>query len=135
MAKVKQAEKVILFTCNWHAFSSLEAAGKNRSSFSAEVVPIRLPCLGRLSTGIILKAFENGAAGVLMIGCPESHCQYQNGNLEALKILTEAQRLLSLLGYGEHRLAYQQLEAERGAECLEVVSDFLDQIRNGRDQT
>lgn len=135
MSKVKIREKVILFTCNWHAFSSLEAVGRERSSYSVDVVPIRLPCLGRISTGIILKAFERGAGGVLLLGCPENHCQFQGGNLEAFKVVEETRSLLHLMGYDENKLAYQLLPAESDGECLEVLNDFLNLVRNGRDKT
>lgn len=132
---VNTREKVILFTCTWHAYSSLVAAGGNRSTLPVDVVPIRLPCLGRISTGIILKTFEQGAAGVLLLGCPENQCHYQTGNQEVLKVLQETKDLLNLLGYGEGRLAYQQLPAESGVEFLGILTDFLDKLQNGRDQS
>ncbi len=53
--------KIILFTCNWNAYSGLEAAGAEKIPYSPTVYPIRLACLGRITPGIILKAFENGA--------------------------------------------------------------------------
>jgi F420-non-reducing hydrogenase iron-sulfur subunit len=135
MSKVKTREKVILFTCNWHAFNSLEAVGKERSSYSVDLVPIRLPCLGRITPGIILKAFERGAGGVLLLGCPENHCQFQGGNQEALKVVEETRSLLKLLGYGENRLGYQLLPAESGGECLKVLNEFMSKVQNGRDKT
>lgn len=135
MSKVKTKQKVILFTCNWHAFSSLEAVGRERSFYSVDVVPIRLPCLGRITPGIILKAFERGAGGVLLLGCPENQCQYQGGNLEALKVVEETWSLLKLMGYDEKRLAYQLLPAESGGECLEALNEFLNRVQNGREKS
>jgi coenzyme F420-reducing hydrogenase delta subunit len=129
---VKTRQKVILFTCNWHAYSSLEAVGRERGSYSTAVVPIRLSCLGRISPGIILKAFEGGAVGVLLLGCPESECRYETGNLEAYKIVEETKALLKLLGYDENKLEYQLLPAESSDVYLEIVNGFLDRLDNGR---
>ena len=56
--------KVILLTCNWNAYSGLETAGVERLNYPADVFPLKVPCLGQISSGIILKAFENGAEGV-----------------------------------------------------------------------
>jgi coenzyme F420-reducing hydrogenase delta subunit len=52
-------KKVILFTCNWNAYSGLETAGAQRLSYPADVFPIKVACLGQIDPGIILKAFEN----------------------------------------------------------------------------
>lgn len=135
MSKVKTKRKVILFTCNWHAYSSLEAVGREGLSYPTAVVPIRLSCLGRISPGIILKAIEGGAAGVLMLGCPEGHCRYETGNLEAHKIVEETRSLLKLLGYDGNRLEYQLLPAESSEKYLEILNDFLDGLGNGRGKT
>ena len=132
MSKVKTKQKVILFTCNWHAYSCLEALGREGLSYSPAVVPVRLSCLGRISPGNILKAFEGGAAGVLLLGCPEDHCRYETGNLEAYKVVDETKPLLKLLGFDASRLEYQLLPAESSEEVLEVLNSFLDRVGNSR---
>ena len=132
MSKVKTSQKVVLFTCNWHAYSSLEAAGKEKQSSSAPVASIQLSCLGRISPGIILKAFEEGAAGVLLLGCPEGQCHYETGNLEALKVIEETRSVLKLLGYDPNRLDYQLLPAENGEGYLAFVNSFWNRVQNGR---
>ncbi len=43
-----------------------------------------LPCTGRIDESLLLKAFENGADGVMVIGCLEGDCHYVNGNIRAL---------------------------------------------------
>jgi coenzyme F420-reducing hydrogenase delta subunit len=132
MGKVRSKQKVILFTCNWHAYSSLDGVGKVKAAYSTDVVPIRLSCLGRISPGIILKAFERGASGVLLLGCPEGQCSYETGNLEAVKVIEETKNLLSLLGYEEKRLEYQLLPAESSDEYLKLLNAFLDRVQNNR---
>ena len=132
MNKVKTKQKVILFTCNWHAYSCLDGIGKVKTSYSTSVVPIRLSCLGRISPGIILKAFESGAAGELLLGCPEGQCRYETGNLEAAKVVEETKTLLNLLGYDDKRLDYQFLPAESSDDYLDILNNFLNGLKNGR---
>jgi len=124
MNKVAAKEKIILFTCNWHAFSSLEAAGKSNLVYSPALVPIRISCLGRITPGIILKAFEGGAAGVCLVGCPEGECRYQNGNQEAREVFEESRNLLRLLGHNENLLQYHLISAGDG-ESFQVHIDHL----------
>jgi coenzyme F420-reducing hydrogenase delta subunit len=134
MSKVKTNQKVILFTCNWHAYSSLEAVSRNRIAYSTAVLPIQLQCLGRISSGIILKAFEEGAEGVLLLGCPEGGCRYETGNQEAKKVIDETRSILTLLGYDENRLEYQLLPAQDSEKYLEVLNSFWERLQNGRDK-
>ena len=124
MNKATAKEKIILFTCNWHAFSSLETAGKKNLVYTPALVPIRISCLGRITPGIILKAFEGGAAGVCLVGCPEGECRYQNGNQEAREVFEESRNLLRLLGYNENLLQYHLISAGDG-ESFQVNIDHL----------
>jgi F420-non-reducing hydrogenase iron-sulfur subunit len=121
-------QKVILFTCNWQAFSSLDAAGRQGLSHSTAVIPIRLSCLGRISPGIILKAYEKGAAGVCLLGCPEGQCRYQSGNRQAREVFQETRELLKLLGLNEETLQYQLIPGEDGQRYLEILEHMLEII-------
>lgn len=106
----------------------MEAAGAGRISYDSRVIPIRLPCLGRISTGIILKAFEQGAMGVLLLGCPEDTCQYHSGIHLAQKVVREAKKILSLLGYPEDRLRLDCLEAGAGKAFAAKINAFMTEL-------
>ena len=125
-------QKVIVFTCNWQAYSSLEAAGIEGLGYSASVIPIRLSCLGRLSPGIILKAFEGGAAGVCLVGCAEGECRYQNGNIEAREVFKEARNLLKLLGTNENLLQYHLINAGNGSDYVNIMDSLMKTIEKDR---
>ena len=129
MNKTAAKEKIILFTCNWHAFSSLETAGKTNLMYTPALVPIRISCLGRITSGIILKAFEGGAAGVCLLGCPEGECRYQNGNQEAREVFEESRNLLRLLGYNEKLLQYHLISAGDGESFQENIDDLVKNIQ------
>jgi len=98
MSEQAPEPQVIVFTCNWQAYNGLEAAGAGRAHYPASVRPLKVMCLGRLSAGIILKAFEKGADGiilkafekgadgVLLLGCPPGECHYEFGNRRAEEV-------------------------------------------------
>lgn len=127
MSKNGKSRKIIIFTCNWHAYSSLEDAGISGQSYSSGLIPIRISCLGRITPGLILKAFEGGADAVCLAGCPEGACRYQNGNIEAWKIYKESKELIKLLGYNEELLTYTLLPAGDGETFVKEM-DALVQI-------
>jgi len=106
----------------------MEMAGASQLHYDARVLPIRLTCLGRISPGIILKAFEQGALGVLLLGCPSGMCQYESGFAHAEEVVEQARKFLDLLGYAPYRLRLGSVAAEIDQSFAEVVNAFLKDI-------
>ena len=125
-------KKVILFTCNWSAYSGLEAAGVERLLYSPIVHPLKVMCLGQLSPGIILKAFEKGADGVLLLGCPPDECHFEFGNRRAEEVFEEAQGLISLLGYRAEQLVLDWVGVGDGKAFVRKIELFLAGLNGNR---
>jgi F420-non-reducing hydrogenase iron-sulfur subunit len=117
--------KVVVFTCNWNAYSGLEAAGSEHLGYSPAVHPLKVMCLGRLSPGIILKALERGADGVLLLGCPPGECHYDFGNRHAEDVFAEAKGLATLLGYRDEQLKLGWVGAGEGEAFAAQVRSFV----------
>jgi coenzyme F420-reducing hydrogenase delta subunit len=124
--------KVILLTCNWNAYSGLETAGVEQLAYPAGVFPLKVSCLGQISTGVILKAFENGAEGVLMLGCPPDKCQYEFGNRRAEEVFVEAMELVKVLGYNDAQFQLDWVAAGEGQELVSKVKRFVDGLNGKR---
>lgn len=60
--------KIVAFTCNWCAYAGADLAGVSRMQYPPNVRLIRLMCTGRVNHGFLLKAFEQGADGVMVSG-------------------------------------------------------------------
>ena len=123
--------RVIVFTCNWSAYSALEMAGSKRLAYPANVRPVRVMCLGRLHPGLILKAFELGADGVLLLGCPSEECHYEFGNRRAEELFQETKAIAHLLGIGDERLKLDWIEAGEGELFVQKVTEFYRQVVDG----
>jgi coenzyme F420-reducing hydrogenase delta subunit len=85
-------------------------------------------CLGRLHPGLVLKAFELGADGVLMLGCPPGECRYEFGNSRAEELLRETRALARLLGIGEERLRLDWVAVGDGKVFAEKVRGFVEGV-------
>ena len=120
-----ESKHLIVFTCNWQAYRSMELAGASGLTYNARVLPIRLTCLSRISAGILLKAFEQGALGVLLLGCPPETCQYESGLVHAEDVVGQARKFLVLLGYSPERIRLRSLSAESDQNFVEAVNTFL----------
>jgi len=126
------SRKVILFTCNWNAYSGFETAGVEGLSYSAGVFPLKVTCLGQIDPGIILKAFENGADGVLMLGCPQGQCHYEFGNRRAEEVYAQAKELVKVLGCSDSQLRLDWVSAGEGQDLVNKVKNFVDGLNGNR---
>jgi len=85
-------------------------------------------CLGRLHPGLILKAFELGADGVLLLGCPPGECHYDFGNQRAEELFQETKSLAHLLGIEDERLKLDWVGTGEGEAFVQKVTEFYEQV-------
>ena len=76
------------------------------ATVEAELTSTRLPCSAMVRDVFLLKAFEAGADGVLVVACPPGQCQRLDGNAHAAKRVAWTQALLEEIGLGGKRLAF-----------------------------
>jgi F420-non-reducing hydrogenase iron-sulfur subunit len=117
--------KVVVFTCNWNAYSGLETAGGQRLTYSPAIYPLRVNCLGQLSSGIILKSFEMGADGVLLLGCPPGECHFEFGNKRAEEVFAETKQLIDLLGYRDEQFKLDWVVVGEAEAFVDKVQRFI----------
>ena len=88
-----------------------------------------LPCTGRIDESLLLKAFENGADGVMVIGCLEGDCHYVNGNIRARARVERVYEILETIKIGPKRIRMYNLSAGEGSKFAEFANEFVAQIR------
>lgn len=122
--------EIVAFTCNWCAYAGADYAGVSRIQYPPNVRLVRLMCTGRVEPSFILKAFEEGADGVLVGGCHEADCHYISGNLRARDRIESTRELLSLLGLGGERLRIKWINANEGEAFAAEIVDFSKALRD-----
>jgi len=78
--ETKAGKKIVIFACHWCHYGGTDIRGRGLSDYPAGVKVLRLTCTGRIGPGLILKAFQHGADGVMIMGCPDGECHYLDGN-------------------------------------------------------
>lgn len=116
--------RIVIFTCNWNAHESLQAAGKRRISLPARARPLKVDCLGQVGSSVILKAFEKGADGVMLVGCAPEECHYEFGSRLAGELFEEVRQLIKLLGFREEQLSFHQVHADEAESLVQTVRAF-----------
>jgi coenzyme F420-reducing hydrogenase delta subunit len=95
---------------------------------------IRVPCSGRIDPLFIIKAFQEGADGVMVSGCHPGDCHYISGNLYAKRKLAVLRRLLEWVGIEPERIHFTWLSASEGAQYSEETSAFVERVRSVADR-
>jgi coenzyme F420-reducing hydrogenase delta subunit len=124
----RSAVRLVVFACNWDGLSCIEAAAQAGLSYPASVRVVRVSCLSRVHQGLMLKAFELGADGVMLLGCEPGNCQF---DIDAGLIEQEyekARRVLRLLGLGEERLVLCHMSRGDGSGFVGRVTGFIGEI-------
>ena len=116
--------RIVIFACNWEAYRGLDEVGRTKQAYPAHVRIIRLPCLARVHPGLILWAFQVGADGVLLLGCPPDKCHFGVGGDSAQEMFERATALAHLLGLSPWRLALDWVPDGRGDACTERINAF-----------
>ena len=60
--------EIAAFCCHYCAYAAADLAGSMRLEYPPSIKVIELPCSGKLDVTYVLRAFEDGADGVLVAG-------------------------------------------------------------------
>jgi F420-non-reducing hydrogenase iron-sulfur subunit len=121
--------KIVAFLCNWCSYRGADLAGTSRMKCAANVRAIRVMCSGRVEPAFVLRAFELGADGVLVLGCHPGDCHYAEGNYKALRRMMLLKRTLKQLGIEEDRFQLDWVSASEGDRFSHIVNDMTERIR------
>jgi F420-non-reducing hydrogenase iron-sulfur subunit len=121
--------KIIGFLCNWCSYTGADLAGTARIKYAPNIRSIRVMCSGRVDPTFVVKAFAEGADGVLIAGCHPGDCHYQEGNYKALRRYLLLKRVLTEYGIDPARLRLEWIAASEGERFAQVVNEFTEQVR------
>lgn len=121
--------KIVAFCCNWCSYPAADAAGVSRLQYPANIRIIRVTCGGRVTTGMVLRAFENGADGVLVATCHFEDCHYLFGAKRAAEIHKLTERIIGMLGIELGRLRLEWISAAEAPKFARVATEFTETVR------
>lgn len=127
--------KILAFLCNWCSYTGADLAGTSRLQYPPNIRSIKVMCSGRVNPQFILKAFQEGADGVLVSGCHPGDCHYIEGNLHSRRKLTLLRDQLEFMGIDPRRFQLSWVSASEGPKFAEVVTKFTNQIKELGPQT
>jgi F420-non-reducing hydrogenase iron-sulfur subunit len=121
--------KIIGFLCNWCSYTGADLAGVSRIKSAPNVRILRTMCSGRVDPAFILKAFQLGADGVIVMGCHLGDCHYQEGNYKTIRRIPFLKRLVKDFGIDPKRLRLEWVSASEGDRFAKIVNEMTEEIR------
>ncbi len=115
---------IVAFLCNWCAYTGADLAGTSRLKYAPNIRIIRIMCSGRIDPTFVLKAFQQGADGVLICGCHPGDCHYQEGNYKCLRRFKLLQKYIAQMGIEKERLQLEWISASEGKQFSELVNNM-----------
>jgi F420-non-reducing hydrogenase iron-sulfur subunit len=115
---------IVAFLCNWCAYTGADLAGTSRLKYAPNIRIIRIMCSGRIDPTFVLKAFQQGADGVLVCGCHPGDCHYQEGNYKCLRRFKLLQKYIVQMGIEKERLQLEWISASEGKQFSELVNNM-----------
>lgn len=116
--------KVVCFSCKfgWGYLTDEDALSRRIDNW------VPLICTGKIDATHILDAFKAGADGILILGCPEGDCHYQDGNYEAKKRVYLIRRLLESAGIEKERIRIVLSADPEGESIPRLVEEMRGEL-------
>ncbi len=121
--------RIVAFLCNWCSYAGADLAGVSRLQMPPTFRVIRVMCSSRVDPMFVVKAFLEGADGVIMAGCLPGDCHYLKGNYYARRRFAVLKKTFESLGLEPERLRLSWVSASDGPRYAEVVKEFTEEIR------
>jgi F420-non-reducing hydrogenase iron-sulfur subunit len=122
--------RIIAFLCYWCSYTGADNAGTARMKYPANADIIRVMCSGRIDPEFILKAFVEGADGVIVSGChPPGDCHYSNGNFKTFRRMPLVEKLLQQYGIEAGRFHWGWISGAEAPKWAQLVREFTAQVQ------
>ena len=121
--------KIVAFCCHYCSYAAADLAGSMRLSYPTNIKILKIPCTGKVDVLYLLRAFEDGADGVIVAGCEEGTCHFINGNIKAKKKVKYTKKILDEIGLGGDRLEMYNLSAAMGQKFDDLAKEMTERIK------
>ena len=116
----KETLKISILCCNYTNLSEREDLEQMLGSIEI----LRYPCSGYVEITDILRAFREGASGVMVAGCEKGTCHNGRGSERAEKRVLGAKKILEEIGIEKERLAMFYISRLSADEFVEKAKEF-----------
>lgn len=123
--------KIYLFYCS-NSLTGDELLQCSNELQDYQLKTISLPCSGKIDIPYLIKAFETGADGTIIITCELDQCRHFEGNMRAEKRAEAVDSLLEEIGVGTGRITVIHVKEGRIEETVDEIKKFCVRINQAK---
>lgn len=119
-----------VFSCHYTSQQSCADGGTElqKLDFPDNVRLNRVACTGKLQVVTLLKAFEEGADGVYVVGCPVDSCHNLKGSERAAKRVEAVKDAMTELGVEAERVEMYHMARGLHPEFVDAAKEMNERI-------
>ncbi len=123
--------EITLFSCHYTSQQGCADDGKKLQELGLpeSIKIVRVPCTGKVQVTTMLKAFEEGADGVYVVGCPTDGCHNVKGSERAAKRVGAVREALVELDVDEGRVEMYHLARGLHPEFVSAALEMEERIK------
>jgi coenzyme F420-reducing hydrogenase delta subunit len=126
--------RITVFLCSWCAAAAADLAGTSKLDYPSGARIIKVPCVARINPLYIIKTLQQGADGVLAVGCHPGDCHYISGNLVQRRKFTVVKKFLDNLGIDPNRVQFAWVTASEGTRFAGLINQMVQDIKESGPQ-
>jgi len=126
-----RALKIYLFYCS-NSLDQKELSQCRDVLKDHQLKAIGLPCSGKVDVPYLVKAFETGADGVVIVTCELGQCRHLEGNMRAEKRAEAVDSLLEEIGAGTGLIAAIHVKEGRIEQTVGEIKKFCTRINQAK---
>jgi F420-non-reducing hydrogenase iron-sulfur subunit len=119
---------IVAFVCNWCSYAGADKAGGQKLAYPSNVKLVRVMCSGRVDPQFVMKAFRDGADGVMVLGCHPGDCHYRTGNIKAQRRFVLFEKMLQQFGIEKERFMLDWVAAGEAKKFQEVTTAMTQRV-------
>ena len=123
---------IIAFACRQSAVPAADAAGHAGLALPTDVLLVDVPCAGLVSDQIVLDTLEQGARGVLVLGCHHDNCRSLWGSDLSRKRVDRVRDALGAVGVEGERVWFHTVAANEPHRLAHVLAEASESMPAGR---
>ncbi|RMF94846.1 MAG: hydrogenase iron-sulfur subunit [Candidatus Schekmanbacteria bacterium] len=119
--------KILTFLCLECAYAAVDLVGLKKIKYPPNILPLGVPCAGKVSLFDIFKSFECGADGVIVGGC--ATCHFKNGKDYMVSQVEFGKKLLDSIGIEKERLEYFTTAISDQRKFLDIAKRMTEKVK------
>jgi coenzyme F420-reducing hydrogenase delta subunit len=92
---VELADSILIMHCAEGAKKALARMSEAGHKLPPRFKTFELPCTGNVNEVLLMENLQNGASGVVVLGCRRENCKHLDGNLKAERKVARIKQLLA----------------------------------------